>query len=73
MTQPETMGSILRATRRSRGLSIQEVAEFLGITKQSISRWELDQSKPRRRYLDVLCTWWDLDYGYVNSLRYKDE
>lgn len=36
-----------RQLRESAGLSLQEIADVVGVTQASISRWELGQRKPR--------------------------
>lgn len=36
----------LRDLRKSCGITVEEMATRLGVTKQAISRWELGQSYP---------------------------
>lgn len=47
-----------RAIREAAGLSLAEVAEPVGVSRQAVLRWELGQRRPRGepafRYLDVL-------------------
>ncbi len=48
------IGKRLRETRERKGLSQQEVAEKLHVTRQSISRWETDKSCPDLENLVIL-------------------
>lgn len=40
------LGSNLFNARKKRGLSQEEVAEKLGVSRQTISKWELDETLP---------------------------
>ena len=40
------MGSILRALRERRGLTVAEAAGWLGLTRATIYTWEGDAKKP---------------------------
>lgn len=44
-------GEILANLRKAKGLSQEQLAEKLGITRQTISKWELNQSTPDIDYL----------------------
>lgn len=41
-----TIGQNLQAARKSRGLSQEQLADLLGISRQAISKWERDDSAP---------------------------
>lgn len=41
-----TLGERLRCLRQRSGLSQEEVAQDLFVSRQSVSKWELDQSEP---------------------------
>lgn len=41
-----TFGQNLQLLRRRTGLSQQQLAEQLGVSRQAISKWELDAAKP---------------------------
>lgn len=66
-----SLGSNLYSARKKSGLSQEEVAEKLGVSRQTISKWELDETLPDIRQskrlsglyhltLDELVDW-DLD------------
>lgn len=50
-----TFGEKLTRARKQKGLSQEELAGKLDITRQTISKWELDQSTPELSYLKRLC------------------
>lgn len=41
-----TFGENLVYLRKSKGVSQEKLAEELGLTRQTISKWELNQSTP---------------------------
>lgn len=41
-----SLGSSLQEARKRTGLSQEEVAEKLGVSRQTISKWELDETLP---------------------------
>ena len=41
-----TLGNKIQELRKSRSLSQEAFAEIMGVTRQSVSKWELDQSYP---------------------------
>ena len=46
-----TLGETLTNLRKSKGLSQEQLADELGLTRQTISKWELNQSAPDINYL----------------------
>lgn len=50
------LGSNLFNARKKRGLSQEEVAEELGVSRQTISKWELDETLPDIRQSKKLAT-----------------
>ena len=45
------LGETLTMLRKSKGLSQEQLAGELGLTRQTISKWELNQSTPDLAYL----------------------
>lgn len=41
-----SLGSSLSKARKKRGLTQEEVAEHLGVSRQTISKWEVDETLP---------------------------
>ncbi len=52
---PLTLGQKLTALRRAKGMTQEALAEAIGVTRQTISKWELDTSTPDLSYLTALC------------------
>lgn len=46
-----TLGENIQILRRQKGLSQEQLAEQLDVTRQTISKWELNQSAPEVSYL----------------------
>ena len=51
-----SLGSSLLRARKNSGLSQEEVAEKLGVSRQTISKWELDETLPDIRQSKRLST-----------------
>lgn len=51
-----TLGNRLYEMRKEKGLSQKKTAEMLGVTRQTISKWETDQSTPDFDKILPLCT-----------------
>ena len=41
-----SIGKRIQTFRKQKGMSQQDLSDFLGITRQAISKWELDQTLP---------------------------
>lgn len=46
-----TLGEKLQTLRSRSGLSQEELAEQLGVSRQAVSKWELDKTVPEVRYI----------------------
>ena len=51
----ERIGDIIRAHRKSKGLTQEELGRLLFVTKQSVSKWETGRSMPDLEMLRKLC------------------
>ena len=60
-----TIGERLTELRKSRGLSQEELAEQLTLTRQTISKWELGQSSPDIEYVIALCEYFGVSTDYL--------
>lgn len=49
MKDKEDIGQTIRRARGSRGMTMEDLAEMLGVSHATVSRWESGQNKPRRR------------------------
>jgi transcriptional regulator with XRE-family HTH domain len=50
-----TLGQKITSLRKGRGMTQEELSEAIGVTRQTISKWELDASTPDPDYLCKLC------------------
>ena len=46
MEDNKTLGARIQAHRRRMGISQEQLAERLGVSRQAVSKWELDESLP---------------------------
>lgn len=54
MSAVSTLGTRMRQARTAAGLSLEDVARELGVTRTSISEWELNKKFPRMDHLPEL-------------------
>lgn len=59
------LGETLIALRKSRGLSQEQLAEQLDLTRQTISKWELNQSTPDINYIIQLSEFFEVTTDYL--------
>lgn len=50
-----TLGQKITNLRKAHGMTQEELSEAVGVTRQTISKWELDSSTPDLEYLCKLC------------------
>lgn len=48
------LGKKIQTLRKKQGLSQEELAEKLSVTRQTISKWELEQSTPELQYVSQI-------------------
>ena len=53
---PHMLSQRLRQLRKDNSLTLQQVADRLGVTRASVSKWETGQSHPDFKRLDALAT-----------------
>jgi len=61
----EKMGAFIAETRKQRGMTQKELAEKIGISDKTVSKWECGNSIPDISYLEALCDSLDIK---VNEL-----
>ena len=64
MNENETLAQRILNQRRARGLSQEELAEQVGVSRQAVGKWESGQSQPDldkvialSRFFEVSCDW----------------
>ena len=60
-----TLGERITALRKGRGMTQEALAEQLGVSRQSVSKWELDQSTPEVGCAVALCNLFDVSLDYL--------
>jgi transcriptional regulator with XRE-family HTH domain len=73
MTDPGTIGEVLRAGRLTHGMSLREVGTELDRSKSSIKSWERNESEPTADELELLIELYDLDRDDVAAARATPE
>jgi len=61
------LGEKLISLRKKSGISQEEVAEKLGVTRQTISKWETDQTVPDLIKAKLLSELYNVSYDYLIS------
>ncbi len=65
-----SMGELIKKQRIEKGLSQSNLAEQIGITRQSISKWETNTSRPDYENLISLCEILDLPIDIIDDKKY---
>ena len=56
----ERLGEKIYRARRAKGLSQEDLAEAVGVSRQTVSQWENDKFQPNSDNIDLLCRVLDL-------------
>lgn len=62
-----SLGEKLLDLRKKAGLSQEEVADKLGVSRQTVSKWETDQTVPELIKAKLLCQLYNISYDYLIS------
>jgi len=58
-----TIGEKIFYIRTERGISQEALAEKLGVSRQSVSKWELGESVPVLDKISAICSYFDISYN----------
>ena len=61
----QTIGNRIQVLRKQHGMSQQKLSEHLNITRQTISKWEADQSLPDLDALLMMSELFDVSIAYI--------
>lgn len=67
-----TLGQRLYELRKAKNLSQEQVADILGVTRQTVSKWETDQSTPDFDKILPLCQLFDISTDELISGKSSD-
>lgn len=62
------VGKKIESLREGDGMSQGELAKVLGVTRQTISKWEADVCCPKANVLQALCGLFDVDMSYFTGV-----
>ncbi|MEA5010968.1 MAG: helix-turn-helix transcriptional regulator [Angelakisella sp.] len=65
------IGKTLVDKRREKGITQDQLASFIGVTKASVSKWETGQSYPDIAFLPMLATYFDISVDEL--INYKPQ
>jgi transcriptional regulator with XRE-family HTH domain len=68
-----TLGEKIQACRKLKGLSQEEVASALGISRQALSKWECNTSTPDTDKIVALSNYFNITTDYLLKDGYTDE
>ena len=68
MPAPILLGEVIKTYRKKQNLSQQELADQLGVTRNTIVNWEADKSKPEFDGIPQLCSALDISMETLFSL-----
>lgn len=60
----ETLGKKIYSQRKMKGLSQEQLADLIGVSRQAVSKWEADTAQPTFENLQILCVVLKLDISY---------
>ena len=70
------IGAIITKKRREKGITQDELADYIGVSKPSVSKWETGQSYPDITFLPQLAAYFNITLdelmGYVPRMNDKD-
>ena len=67
-----SLGEKLLDLRKKAGLSQEEVADKLGVSRQTVSKWETDQTVPELIKAKFICQLYNVSYDYLISESHTD-
>ena len=62
------MGQRIKSKREELGLSLQQLADMIGVSKSAIAKWEQGKSSPRRPRLDDMCKIFKCTPGWLMDM-----
>ena len=60
-----TIGTKIQNLRKQRGMSQEQLAEALGVSRQAVSKWEAEQSVPDIDKIILICDYFGVTTDYI--------
>ncbi len=60
-----TLGAKIQTLRKQRGMSQEQLAEALGVSRQAVSKWEAEQSVPDIDKIISICDYFGVTTDYI--------
>ncbi len=67
MDRPQTIGDILKNLRRNRAVSLNDLSEATGISKNALSMYESEKAKPSFDTLEVIADFFGVSLDYLHG------
>ena len=73
--EPGTLGAVLREARNAASKRIEDVATAVGVTRQAVGQWELNETEPRLEKLNALGAYYGISVNdaMAGRLTYVDD
>ena len=69
-----SIGTKIKQLRRERGITQEQLAEYLGITPRAVSQWECERTSPDISQLPLLANYFDVSADYLLGIdKARDE
>ena len=62
------LSQLLRQLRLRKGLTLEQVAAQLGVTRASVSKWEVGHSRPDHRRIEAIAALYQVSASYLLGL-----
>ena len=60
-----TMADRIQALRKAKGISQEELADHIGVSRQAVSKWESEQSSPDLEKVILLSDYFEVTTDYL--------
>lgn len=65
----QNIGEKIYNLRKEKGVSQEELANMLGVSRQTVSKWELNTVRPTAKNMDSICELFEVDLGYFFGIQ----
>lgn len=69
----ENFGEKIFALRKSKGISQEELSELIGVSRQTIYKWETNAVQPTHSNVELLCNVFEVNESYFYNINTQTE